>query len=56
MSSPRALQERKFRLHIDAARQMGLPVIIHTRDAEEDTLRILRDEMEKGLFAGHPLF
>ena len=50
--SPRALQERKFRLHIDAARQMDLPVIIHTRDAEDDTLRILRDEMEKGPFRG----
>jgi len=50
--SPRAAQEAKFRIHIDAARRAGLPVIIHTRDAEDDTLRILREEMEKGPFTG----
>ena len=39
-----------FRMHIDVARETGLPVIIHTRDAEEDTLEILADEMKKGAF------
>ena len=48
--SNRAEQQRLFRMHIDVARETGLPVIIHTRDAEEDTLAILRDEMGKGAF------
>lgn len=48
--SDRAEQQRLFRMHIDVARETGLPVIIHTRDAEEDTLAILADEMEKGGF------
>lgn len=48
--SDRATQARLFRMHIDAARETGLPVIIHTRDAEDDTYRILEDEMEKGAF------
>jgi TatD DNase family protein len=37
-------------MHIDVARETGLPVIIHTRDAEDDTYAILSDEMEKGAF------
>jgi len=48
--SDRDVQRRLFRMHIDVARQTGLPVIIHTRDAEEDTLGILKDEMGKGAF------
>ena len=48
--SDRDVQRRLFRMHIDVARQTGLPVIIHTRDAEEDTLGILEDEMGKGAF------
>ena len=48
--SDRAAQQRLFRMHIDVAREVQLPVIIHTRDAEDDTLSILRDEMEKGAF------
>ena len=48
--SDRARQQRLFRLHIDVARETGLPVIIHTRDAEADTLAILADEMGKGAF------
>ena len=48
--SDREEQQRLFRMHIDVARETGLPVIIHTRDAEDDTLTILRDEMEKGTF------
>jgi TatD DNase family protein len=39
-----------FRAHIEAARATGLPIIIHTRDAEEDTAAILAEEMGKGAF------
>ena len=48
--SDRAEQQRLFRIHIDVARETGLPVIIHTRDAEDDTLAILTEEMGKGAF------
>ena len=48
--SPRADQEAGFRTHIRAARETGLPLVIHTRDAEDDTARILREEMAKGPF------
>lgn len=48
--SPRAAQEHGFRFHIDAARVAGLPVVIHSREAEADTIRILEDEMGKGAF------
>lgn len=50
--SPRAEQERQFRTHIEAAREGGLPLIVHTRDADEDTLRILEEEYAKGPFSG----
>lgn len=50
--SPRAPQQRNFRTHITAARAAGLPVIVHTRDADDDTIAILREEMEKGPFTG----
>ncbi len=48
--APRDLQEEVFRQHIKAARQTALPLVIHSRDAEADTLRILQDEMGKGAF------
>jgi TatD DNase family protein len=48
--SDRVVQQKLFRMHIDVARQTGLPVIIHTRDAEADTLEILESELEKGAF------
>lgn len=48
--SDREAQQRLFRRHITVARETKLPVIIHTRDAEDDTLAILRDEMEQGAF------
>ncbi len=48
--SDRRAQQQLFRLHIDVARETGLPVIIHTRDAEEDTLQILAEEMARGAF------
>lgn len=50
--SPRAPQQSNFRSHIAAARQTGLPVIVHTRDADDDTIHILREEMAKGAFTG----
>ena len=50
--SPRAPQQKNFRSHIAAARKLGLPVIVHTRDADDDTIAILEDEMGKGAFTG----
>lgn len=50
--SDRNQQRRAFRAHIAAARETGLPLIVHTRDAEADTADILRDEMGKGPFKG----
>jgi TatD DNase family protein len=46
----RQAQERGFRAHIQAARATGLPLVIHTREADEDCGRILQDEMAKGSF------
>lgn len=48
--SDRAAQQALFRRHIAVSRATGLPIIIHTRDAEADTAAILRDEMEQGAF------
>lgn len=50
--SDRAAQQRSFRAHIAAARETGLPIVVHTRDAEEDTAAILREEMGKGMYPG----
>ena len=47
--SPQA-QARGFRAHIAAARATGLPLVIHTRDADDDCGRILEDEMARGSF------
>ncbi|MFT8242681.1 TatD family hydrolase [Roseomonas sp. BN140053] len=47
-SAPREAQAESFRRHIRAAREAGLPVAIHTRQADEDTARILREERESG--------
>ncbi|RCL00391.1 MAG: TatD DNase family protein [Candidatus Tokpelaia sp. JSC085] len=44
------IQKRDFFAHIEAARQSGLPVIIHSRDADEDMVKILRHENKKGDF------
>jgi TatD DNase family protein len=49
-NSPRDEQERSFRTQIAAARQTGLPLVIHSRDAELETERILREEMADGRF------
>ncbi|GAA4038345.1 TatD family hydrolase [Parerythrobacter jejuensis] len=48
--SDREVQKALFRMHIGVARETGLPIIIHTRDAEDDTAQILAEEMEKGAF------
>lgn len=50
--SPRDAQRKSFRAHIAAARDTGLPVVIHTRDADDDTVEIIGEEMEKGAFPG----
>jgi TatD DNase family protein len=43
-----AWQRDRFRTHIQAARQLGLPLVIHTRSASDDTLAILREQGEDG--------
>jgi len=48
--SDRAVQRRLFRTHIAVSRETRLPLIVHTRDAEDDTVAILADEMDKGAF------
>src|SRR5579862_914307 len=48
--SPREAQERGFRNHIAAARETGLPLVIHSRDADDDMARILEEETGKGAF------
>ena len=50
--SDRAQQGTGFRAHIKASRETGLPIIIHTRDAEADTAAILTEEMREGAFTG----
>ncbi|WP_156839197.1 TatD family hydrolase [Novosphingobium aquimarinum] len=48
--SDRETQQSLFRTHISVSRETGLPLIVHTRDAEADTARILGEEMGKGTF------
>jgi TatD DNase family protein len=50
-SAPEA-QARSFRAHVAAARESGLPLIVHARDADVDTIRILADEHRAGAFPG----
>ena len=50
--SPRAAQQRSFRAHIAAARETGLPLVVHTRDADDDMAEILVEETGKGAFPG----
>jgi TatD DNase family protein len=42
--SPREAQEHAFRLHLDLARRLGLPVVVHDRDAHAETMRVLGEE------------
>ena len=48
--SPRDAQERGFRTHIAAARETGLPLVIHAREADDDVARILEEETGWGRF------
>ena len=48
--SPRDAQEQGFRTHIAAARATGLPLVIHSREADDDMARILEEETGKGAF------
>ncbi|MEE9589181.1 MAG: TatD family hydrolase [Hyphomicrobiaceae bacterium] len=50
-NSPRKAQAEGFRRHIAAARETGLPLVIHTREADEDTASILEEEMSAGPFS-----
>jgi TatD DNase family protein len=50
--SPRNVQAAVFRQHIQAARASGLPLIVHTRDADRDTTDVLREAMAEGRFRG----
>ena len=45
--SPRAVQESAFRAQVAVAKELGKPLVIHTRSAPSDTLRILREESAK---------
>ncbi len=48
--SPRDVQQQVFRTHIAAARETRLPLVIHARNADEDMIRILSEEMGRGRF------
>ena len=50
--SPRERQQKSFRVHAAAARETGLPLIVHTRDADDDTARILAEESGGGALRG----
>ncbi|MGB8274560.1 MAG: TatD family hydrolase [Alphaproteobacteria bacterium] len=50
--SRRESQQASFTAHLRAARESGLPVVVHTRDAEADTLSILRGECKEGGISG----
>ena len=49
-NAPREAQATGLRTHIAAARVTGLPLVIHSRDADDDMAAILREETEKGAF------
>ncbi len=46
--SPRDLQKASFREHVRASRRTGLPLIVHTREADDETMAILEDEAARG--------
>jgi TatD DNase family protein len=50
--SDRGAQRERFQAHVEASRQTGLPLVIHTRDAEDDTAEILTREVGKGGVTG----
>jgi TatD DNase family protein len=50
--APRDLQAASFRAQITAARTLGLPIIVHAREADDDIASIIENEMARGAFAG----
>ena len=50
-NAPREAQEKGLRMHIEASRRTGLPLVIHSRDADDDMARILEEEMAQGTFS-----
>jgi TatD DNase family protein len=50
--SDRTAQRERFQAHVEAARETGLPLVVHTRDAEDDTAEILTREVGKGGVTG----
>ena len=50
--SDRAAQRERFQAHIDAARQTGLPLVVHTREAEADTAELLSEAVREGSVTG----
>ena len=51
-NSPKELQIELFKIHIEAARKSFLPLIVHTRAADSETIEILQNEMKRGKFSG----
>ena len=51
-NSPKELQTKLFKIHIEAARKSLLPLIVHTRNADIETIQILKSEMKKEKFSG----
>ncbi|OKH89919.1 TatD family hydrolase [Thalassospira sp. TSL5-1] len=51
-NAPRDAQQESFRAHIAACRETQLPLVVHTRDADDDTMDILEEEYAKGAFPG----
>lgn len=50
--SPRERQQEVFATHIEASRVTSLPIVVHSRDADEDTVRLLQDGAKKGGLTG----
>jgi TatD DNase family protein len=50
--SDRAAQRERFQAHVDAARETGLPLVVHTREAEADTTEILSSAVREGGVTG----
>ena len=50
--APRQAQQDSFRVQIEAARQLNVPIIIHSRDADEDMAHIIEEEYQKAPFKG----
>jgi len=51
-SATKEAQKELLRTHCKAARQTNLPIIIHTRDADDDLIEIIEEELKKGTFTG----